>query len=73
VSDADENPFEIGGAEAEIAFETLMGWDGELCQCECGCRELRDTLDDPRCALCREGRHSSGDGGRIERRASHGK
>jgi hypothetical protein len=57
VSDEDENVFEIDGAANEIAVETLMGWDGDTCECVCDCPRFRDRSDDLRCRPCIEGRH----------------
>jgi hypothetical protein len=57
VSDEDENVFEIDGAANEIAVETLMGWDGDPCECACDCPRFRDQPNDPRCTPCIEGEH----------------
>jgi hypothetical protein len=69
VSDEDENVFEIDGAANEIAVETLMGWDGDACECACDCPRFQDQPDDPRCTPCIEGEHWPHD---AERRTNDG-
>ena len=44
--------------EDALLVDTLMGWDGDRCECvECDCPRFQDTVDDKRCGDCREGRH----------------
>jgi hypothetical protein len=67
--DGDENVFEIEGAANAIAVETLMGWDGDKCECACQCPRFQDQSDDRRCTPCIEGEHWPHD---AERRTDDG-
>jgi hypothetical protein len=44
--------------EEAIYVETLMGWDGDPCDClDCACERFRDGGDDALCPECRLGDH----------------
>ena len=43
-----------------LEIETLMGWDGDRCECtECRCERFRDGADDTLCRECLAGDHST--------------
>jgi hypothetical protein len=58
-SEEDELEIDQTSEEREdvLLVETLMGWDGDPCECDCGCRRPVDDAGFDRCAPCREGRH----------------
>jgi len=44
--------------DEELQTETLMGWDGDPCECtECRCERFRGGEDDGLCPECRGGDH----------------
>lgn len=59
----DEDEVEIDGedqvhVEDMLAVETLMGWDGDRCQCQvCACERFIDGADERLCAACLAGDH----------------
>jgi hypothetical protein len=49
-------------ANTAILTDTLMGWEGDVCECpDCDCRRFQDGSDDRRCPPCRVGEHWVGD------------
>ncbi|HUG30458.1 MAG TPA: hypothetical protein VMQ65_08110 [Candidatus Limnocylindria bacterium] len=54
----DDDAFDSPGIADVLLVETLMGWDGDRCECvDCRCERFRDGSDDTLCAACREGDH----------------
>jgi hypothetical protein len=59
----DEDELEIDGedgarVEDALLVETLMGWDGDRCECpDCACERFRDGTDATLCAACLAGDH----------------
>jgi hypothetical protein len=59
----DEDEPEIEGedqasVEDMLQVETLMGWDGDRCECaECRCERFRDGSDATLCGPCLAGDH----------------
>jgi hypothetical protein len=45
-----------------LQVEALMGWDGDPCECTCGCKRFRAGDDDGLCPECRLGDHWPADG-----------
>ena len=56
--DEQEQDGEDGATVADmLEVETLMGWDGERCQCPHGCERFADGSDDGWCEQCGKGDH----------------
>jgi hypothetical protein len=59
----DEGELEAGGEDQGLVddallVETLMGWDGDRCECAaCPCPRFRDGADDTLCGPCLAGDH----------------
>jgi hypothetical protein len=55
----DEDEFDHEQLVEDVLYtETLMGWDGDPCEClECDCPRFRDGSHGDRCRDCAEGRH----------------